>query len=184
MKHFILGIAATLLLYSCHRRTDLQKECDCKEVFVENLEEIKDAKHLFSLQIPKDWKTNLYTDARQSSIYCADTIKELTKSLLLDVNYINTSVIFTDIFKLKIEQENLSKKHIQTKAKEITFLNKPSYYTVSIGKKGTFKYRILQIFTKLDAENSLMATAQIYGDSLVNRRICKAISLLEKIKIP
>ncbi|QTE23150.1 hypothetical protein [Polaribacter cellanae] len=183
MKHFILGIVTILLLFSCNQKTELQKECNCKVVFVENLEEVKDAKNLFSLQIPKDWKTNLYTDARQSSIYSADTIKELTESLLLDVNYMSGFVNFNDIFKLKIEQENLSKKLIQRKAKEINFLNKPSYYTISIGKKSTFKYQVLQIFTKLDAKNLLMVTAQIYGDSLVNKRICKAISLLEKIKI-
>ncbi|QOD61325.1 hypothetical protein H9I45_02445 [Polaribacter haliotis] len=184
MKHFILVIATTLLFFSCNTKTVLQKECNCKDVFVENLEEVKDAKNLFSLEIPKNWKTNLYTDARQSSIYSADTIKDLTESLLLDINYINNSVDFSDIFKLKIEQENLSKKLIQRKAKEINFLNKPSYYTISIGKKGEFNYNVLQIFTKLDAGNSLLATAEIYGDSLVNKRICKAISLLEKIKIP
>ncbi|WP_435414912.1 hypothetical protein [Polaribacter aestuariivivens] len=183
MKHIILAIVTILLLFSCQQKTDLQKECNCKEIFIKNLEDVTDAKNIFSIQLPKNWKKNLYTDNTQTSIYAADTIKQLTESILLDVNFIKNKITFNDIFKLKIEQESLSKKLIQKKAKEIIFLNKPSYYTIAIGKKGNFKYQVLQIFTKVNNQNSLLTTAQIYGDSLVENRICKAITLLEKMKI-
>ncbi|WP_299672883.1 hypothetical protein [uncultured Polaribacter sp.] len=36
---------------------------------------------------------------------------------------------------------------------------------------------------KINANKSLVVKAEFYGDSLVEERICKAITLIEKIKI-
>lgn len=182
-KSIAFSIIASLLLFSCQQKTDLQKACNCKEAFFQNLEETTGANGYFSVKLPKTWKVNLYTDNYQSSIYAADTIQELTSSILLDINYMKNNININDIFKLKIEQDNLANNLIQKKGQEITFLNKPSYFTIAFGKKEKFKYQQLQVFSKIDNKNSLLATALIYGDSLVDKRICKAISLLEKIKL-
>ena len=183
IKSIAYTIIASLLLYSCQQKTDLQKICNCKEVFFKNLEETTSTNGYFSVRLPKTWNVNLYTDNYQSSIYAADTIQKLTSSILLDINYIKNNININDIFKLKIEQDNLANKLVQVKGQEITFLNKPSYFTIAYGKKEKFKYLQLQVFCKIDDKNSLLAKALIYGDSLVDKRICKAISLLEKIKL-
>ncbi|MGY0408936.1 MAG: hypothetical protein ACWIPJ_11415, partial [Polaribacter sp.] len=142
-----------------------------------------DVKGVYTVQFPKTWKTSLYSDEIQSSIYTADTTKQLTASILLDVNLINKKNTFNDVFKLKIEQENLSKNQIQKTSKEITFLGKPSYYTLSFGKQKEHPFQKLQLFIHLNTNNYLIATAKIFGDTLVDKRTCTAISLLKKIKL-
>lgn len=173
----------TLLLFSCNKQSILKQDFNCKESFFSNLEEIKDSNGKFSVQLPSNWKTNLYTDAIQSSIYGADTTKQLTKTILLDVSYISNTIEINDLFKLKVENENLSNKLIQKTTRELNFLNKPSYYLISIGKKGIYNYKSLQLFITTNKEKTMLVKAEIYGDSLVNERLCKAITLIEKIKI-
>ncbi|WP_299672595.1 hypothetical protein [uncultured Polaribacter sp.] len=138
LKFCILSIT-TLLLYGCQQKSDVKNDFECKERFFTDLEEVIDVKNNFVVQVPKHWKKSLYTDESQSSIYFADTTKQLTEAILLDINFITNSIQIDDVFKLKIEQEILSDKLIQIRSKEISFLQKPSYYTVSIGKKGKFK---------------------------------------------
>lgn len=174
---------ASLLCFSCNQKSQLKEIFNCKESFFLNLKETKDLKNNFSIELPENWKTSLYTDNIQSSIFGADTTKQLTKTILLDVNYIPNTIEINDIFKLKIEHDNLSNKLIQKETKEISFLGKPSYYAISIGKKEKYRYKLLQLFIKINKEKSLIVKAEIYGDSLVNERLCKAITLIEKIKI-
>lgn len=178
---FILG--TSLLLFNCNNTSDLKQNLSCNEIYFNNLKEFSDAKNNFKISLPNNWKTSTFTDNYQSSIYTADTTKQLTKSLLLDVNFINNSIQIDDIFKLKIEHENLTNKLIQKKQKEIIFLNRKSYYVISIGKKQKFKYKSLQVFVPLNKSSSLAIKAEIYGDSLVEKRICKALTLIDKIKI-
>ncbi|QNM86414.1 hypothetical protein H9W90_04625 [Polaribacter pectinis] len=183
MKYLIISFFAILLLFSCQKQSEISKSFNCESTSFKNLEETKDVKKLFTLQLPKSWKTNLYYDETQSSIYTADTTKQLTETLLLDVTFIRNSINFDEAFKLKQEQESLGKQLIQTEGKEVILLDKPSYYTLSKGKKGVYKYEVCQAFIKLNEQNFILAKAEIYGDSLVNKRMCEAISLIENIKI-
>jgi hypothetical protein len=176
-------LVAALLFFSCKQPSILKQDFNCKASFFSNLKEIKSPNGNFSVQVPSNWKINLYTDALQSSIYGADTTKQLTNSILLDLSYISNTIEINELFKLKVENENLSNKLIQKKTKELNFLNKPSYYVISIGKKGTYSYKSLQLFITTNKEKTMLVKAEIYGDSLVDERLCKAITLIEKIKI-
>ncbi|WP_157603733.1 hypothetical protein [Polaribacter atrinae] len=182
MKNIFLIMFASLLFFSCSQQSEISKQFNCTPTTFKNLEKVQDVKNLFSIEIPNTWKTNLYYDDLQSSIYTADTTKQLTESLLLDVTFINKNINFDTSFKLKQEQENLSKSLIKIKSEEITFLEKPTYFTVSKGKKGKFEYQVCHLFIKTNEQNFILAKAEIYGDSLVNKRVCDAFALLEKIK--
>ena len=176
-------MGAALLFISCKQHSILKQDFNCKESFFSNLKEIKGPNGNFSAQIPSNWKINRFTDAIQSSIYGADTAKQLTKTILLDLSYISNPIEINELFKLKVENENLSNKLIQKKTKELNFLNKPSYYVISMGKKGPYNYKSLQLFITTNKEKTMLIKAEIYGDSLVDERLCKAITLIEKIKI-
>ena len=178
---YILG--AALLFISCKQHSILKQDFNCKESFFSNLKEIKGPNGNFSAQIPSNWKINRFTDAIQSSIYGADTAKQLTKTILLDLSYISNPIEINELFKRKVENENLSNKLIQKKTKELNFLNKPSYYVISMGKKGPYNYKSLQLLITTNKEKTMLIKAEIYGDSLVDERLCKAITLIEKIKI-
>jgi len=182
MKNILFIITTSLLFFSCSNQTKISKYFNCETTNFKNLEEVKDVKNLFSIEIPKTWKTNLYYDDLQSSIYTADTTKQLTESLLLDVTFINKSINFDTTFKLERAKEDLSKNLIKIKSEETIFLEKPSYYTVSKGKKGKFDYQVCHVFIKVNEQNFILAKAEVYGDSLVNKRLCNAFELIKKIK--
>ncbi|MCG1036872.1 hypothetical protein [Polaribacter sargassicola] len=183
MKKNIIAFVVTLFLFiSCDKPSKISKKFNCNTTKISNLEEVKDFKNLFSVEIPKNWKTNLYYDHFQSSIYTADTTQQLTETLLLDITFINKSINFDTNFKLKQEQENLSKNLIKIKSEETTFIEKPSYYTISKGKKGNYNYQVSHVYIKINEQNFILAKAEIYGDSLVSERFCNAFSMIEKIK--
>ena len=182
MKKFFLLLSFILVLFSCQKRLKINKDFDCKAATFSNLETITDMKNLFSVQFPKNWKTNLYFDDGQSSIFGADTTKQLTQTLLLDVSFIQKSTIFDDTFKLNLERDNLAEKLIRIKAVNTKFKEKESYYSLSVGKKGTYSYKVLDYFIRVNNQNLLHIKSRIYGDSLVNERLCKGIQLIEKIK--
>jgi hypothetical protein len=183
IKISVCILGAALLFFSCKQPSILKQDFNCKESFFSNLKEIKGPNGNFSAQIPSNWKINRFTDAIQSSIYGADTTKQLTKAILLDLSYISNPIEINELFKRKVENENLSNKLIQKKTKELNFLNKPSYYVISMGKKGPYNYKSLQLFITTNKEKTMLIKAEIYGDSLVDERLCKAITLIEKIKI-
>jgi hypothetical protein len=182
MKKFIVLIGASLLFLSCSQQSEISSYFNCKTSSFKDLEEVKDVKNLFSIQIPKTWKTNLYYDAIQSSIYTADTTKQLTETLLLDITFINKNIKFDTAFKLKQEQKNLTKKLIKIESKETSIINKPAYFTISKGKKGSYDYQVCHFFIKMNEQNFILAKAEVYGDSLVNTRFCKAFNFIENIK--
>lgn len=78
-------LLTSLLLMSCQDKSEISQEFNCQKVSFNNLEIVEDVKDLFSLEIPKDWKTNLYQDEVQSSVFTADTTKQLTETVLLDI---------------------------------------------------------------------------------------------------
>ncbi len=172
-----------IICISCQEKSVMETEFSCNTSINEALEEIVDVKKLFSVQFPKHWKTNLYYDELQSSIYTGDTTKQLTETILIDVTFIRKSIQINEAFKLKNEQESLANQLIQFQSKEITLANKPSYYSLSKGRKNNFPYQNFNLFIQVSEENFIHAKTEIYGDSLVNKRLCNAIQLLEKIKI-
>ncbi|MDP5105086.1 hypothetical protein [uncultured Polaribacter sp.] len=181
--NYSLLLIASLLLCSCSKQSVISKDFNCEPTSFDNLENVDDLKNLFSLQLPKNWKINLYQDEAQSSIFTADTIKQLTETVLLDVTFVRNKINFDEAFMLQQEQEYLAKNLIRVKSKEITLLDKPALYMVYKGKKGAYPFQTCHTFIKVNDQNFIFAKTEIYGDSLVNERLCSAFSLIENLKI-
>ncbi|MEZ7945845.1 MAG: hypothetical protein QMB73_07270, partial [Flavobacteriaceae bacterium] len=77
-------ILLVVLLSSCATKPAFISEFNCVVESFSNLEKIEDVKKLFTVQYPDTWKTNLYYDKNQSSIFTADTTKQLKETMLLD----------------------------------------------------------------------------------------------------
>lgn len=181
-KKTLFILILLVVIVSCGKKTSLSEKFNCNASFLSNLEIVEDVKNNFSIKLPKTWKTNLYFDDLQSSIYTADTTKQLTKSLLLDFSYIKKDIEFNTLFKLQQEQEGLAKKLILKDFQKTLFLGKESCYTISKGKKEKYPYLLFNLFIKENTSNFVFVKTEIYGDSLVNERICEAINIIEKIK--
>jgi hypothetical protein len=183
IKCAVLILVTTLLFFFCKQHTLLNQNFNCKESFFFNLKEVKGPNRNFSVQVPNNWKINRFTEAIQFSNYSTDTTKQLTKSILLDLSYISNTIEINKLFKLKVKKENLSNKLIQKKTKELNFLNKLGSFVISMGKKRPSNYKSLQLFIITNKEKTMLIKAEIYDDSYLDERLCKAITLIEKIKI-
>ena len=180
MKKGITLFAALLLLFSCNSNSRISKEMDCKKTSFQNLEIVDDVYKNFSVELPKNWKTNLYYDNSQSSIYAADTTKQLTETYLVDITLISSQLEFDANFILDYKNKLTNDNLVETSSFETPFLEKKSYYSRALGKKQGYPYEIINVFVQINERSHLHAKAEVYGDSLTNERLCKAIQLIEK----
>jgi hypothetical protein len=174
-------ILLVVLLSSCATKPAFISEFNCVVESFSNLEKIEDVKKLFTVQYPDTWKTNLYYDKNQSSIFTADTTKQLKETMLLDITHISNQLKFDANFTKKFNSNLLKQQLEENSSGTLTFKDKEAYYSLATGIKRTFKYHILTLFIKLDEKNYINSTIEVFGDSLVNQRICKGINLVEKI---
>lgn len=179
MKFKIL-LLLVIVFNSCSKKTEFISVFNCEVETFSNLERIEDVKNLFSVYYPDHWKTNFYYDTNQSSIFTADTTKQLKETTLLDITHISNKIVFDSIF-LKKFKSNLSEQYLtEISASKIIFKEKPSFYSEAKGINNNFNYYVFNLFIKLDENNYIHSKIEIYGDALKEERICKGINLLEK----
>lgn len=183
MKYF-LAVLILISAISCNSSSELKTQFPCKNSnSYTNLKKNEDVRKLFNVYLPKNWKVNLYYDDAKTSIYAADTTISLTKTTLIDITLAHSTIFIDKTFSQKITSDNKKMGLTELKTKNITLLNKPSYYSYAEGKKGKHSYHILNTFTKINSDNFLHVKTEIYGDSLIDERICKAIKLIDKIQL-
>jgi len=182
MKQKILVIIFSGLLFACGSESRISKDLDCDSDGYPNLEKIEDFKKLYAVQYPDNWKTNLYYDKNQSSIFTADTTKQLTETMMLDITHVSNKLELDDAFILKFKKGLVNEKLVETASYEFQFKDKEAYFSRAIGKKRGFDYQVLNIFIKINTESYMTAEIRVFGDSIVNQRLCNGISLLEKIE--
>ncbi len=154
----------------------------CSSSKMNNLHRIKDFNNNFTINIPKSWKTNYYYDASTSEIYAADTIKELTKSFIIGVSFHKENLELNQSYFNKIDSLLILKKLNKYEFEQEPFIKKPSYWYLVKGTKNGFTYHQLNITIKNSEKSYINATAEIYGDSFVDNRICNSISILKTIQ--
>lgn len=184
MKLFFTLFLCCLIFSSCNTTSELAKEFSCSNTtFSGNLEQNTDIKKTFSIQIPKHWKTNLFYNDLQSSVYFADTTKQLTESVLIDITHIKSNYKFDAAFEKSISTNDSIQQLVNSKKAQFSFLDNNAFYTVSKGRKGNFPYQIVNIFIHKNSINSYHIKTEIYGDTLINQRLCKAINLINTIEL-
>lgn len=182
MKKITLLITLISFL-GCKQSSEISNNLNCKPKSYNNLETIEDFKKSFSVKLPKNWKTNLYYDKYQSSIYSADTTLQLTETFLIDITKITKELRLDENFLLGYKQELLNQQLVEINSYKTTFLNKETYFSKVLGKKSGFPYQVYNLFIKVNQNNYIHAKTEVYGDSLANERLCNALSLIEKIEL-
>jgi len=121
-------------------------------------------------------------DKNQTSIFSADTTKQLTDTYTIDVTYIYNELKLDDKFIQRFKKSLMKNELVESTSYELLFNEKEAYYSRALGKRGRFSYQICNLFVKINEGSYLHAKTEVYGDSLVNQRICNALSLIEKIQ--
>ena len=170
-----------IVLNSCSNKTSFVDTFDCELETFPNLERIEDVKKIFSVYYPDHWKTNFYYDNQQSSIFSADTTKQLKETTLIDITHVSNKIVFDSIFFKKFNS-NLSKLQLtETNTNKIVFKGKPSFYSEAEGVNNNFNYSVSNLFIRLDEKNYIHAKIEVYGENFIKERFCKGINLLDKI---
>lgn len=184
MKQTIAILLLLILLVSCGNN-DLKKQFNCtqKHDFSE-LKEYNDFLKHFKMELPTNWKTNLYYDEYSSEIFSADTTKGLTSSYIIDVAWRQGELTIDDAFSKSLTDSLQQREQLQTsKSGIIKFLKYPSFYNVSQGEKSGYTYNYLQVFVKTKPDEYLTLTAKVYGDEAIDERLCESIELFEEIEV-
>lgn len=183
MKQVLASLLLTLILItSCSKKSNLQKEFICETQNFTNTETINDFKNKFSITIPKHWNTQLYFNNLQTQIFTADTTKNFTNTYKLNFEFNSGNLIVNDEFINQVKT-NLKEKNLQIlKTKVDEFKDKPSFWTVSKGKKATYDYYYFEMFVKYFNLNYFKITSEIYGTKNINERFCESIAIIEKME--
>ncbi len=183
MKNLII-ILITISLVSC-QSSILDKEFDCeKSTNLSELKEYKDFLKNFKIDIPKNWKTNLYYDEYSSEIHSADTTKRLTKTYLLNISWNQGELNLDDTFANNINDSLRIKEHLKViKSGFGKFKSSPSYFNLSVGQHSGYPYQYLQVFIKTNVDEYIQLTSKVYGKDNVDKRLCESIEIFDGIKL-
>ena len=179
--NFTFFLILIIPFLSCTKKLSLQEELSCSvsSLFADTFER-KDMHKNFKIDIPKTWKHQLYYDDYQSSVIMADTIKELTETFILDAAWKNGDLQLNDSFEKSILNAN---SYPIIKSNKEQFRELPCYWYISKGTKNDFTYHIFNLFIKTSEENYLEFKAEIYGEELVDERLCEAIAVINSVEI-
>ncbi len=182
MKNLIILLIAISVI-SCQSNI-LDKEFNCeKSTNLSELKEYKDFLKNFKIDIPKNWKTNLYYDEYSSEIQSADTTKRLTKTYLLNISWNQGELNLDDNFANSLNDSlRINDRLTVTKSGFGKFKNKPSYFNLSTGQHSGYPYQYLQVFIKTHFDEYIRLTSKVYGKDNIDERLCESIELFEGIQ--
>jgi hypothetical protein len=86
MKYKILFLVS-LLSFSCTDKSEFSEDFSCSNSAFNNIEMVDDIKNLFSIQLPVNWKINLYKDEVQLSVFALDTPKKTYRNYFIRCNF-------------------------------------------------------------------------------------------------
>jgi len=183
MKQIII-LFLVLSLQSCYQPSEIQKDFSCNDkISFNDAILMQDFQKKFELMVPKKWATKLFYNDYQTSLMTADSLKPLTKSFILDVSLNNGELKVDDKIKNTVIRNIITKEHLRiNKLKVGKFHNKPSLWLLAEGTRNNLPFHLFKLLSKNDQTTYYQIEAQIYGDSLVNNRVCKVISMLETLK--
>lgn len=180
-KLIILTLAIGFI--SCQNNS-LKKEFNCEtNAEFSELKEYRDFLKNFRIQVPKNWKTTLYYDEYSSEIYSADTTKQLTDTYVLEISWKQGELNIDKGFANKINDTLQLKEHLKmTQSGFGKFKEKPMYFNLSEGTRSGISYKYLQVYLKTNIDEYITLTSKIFGDKLVEERLCESVELFDGLK--
>ena len=177
-----LFVILILTVISCSKQSELSKNFNCKNIELENTTPVSDFNKNFKLNIPSNWKTDLYYNKFQSEIFTADTTKQLTSTFILDGSFNLGKLHFNEDFYTKLDTILIAENLQKLKSANITFQSKPAFWYLAKGEKNNFTYHQFNLTVLLSENTYFNAYAEIYGEEAIENRICESIAIIESIE--
>lgn len=183
MKKIVILILA-IGIVSCQGNS-LKKEFDCEtNAKFSELKEYRDFLKNFRIEVPKSWKTTLYYDEYSSEIYSADTTKQLTDTYVLEISWKQGELNIDEAFAKKINDTLQLKEQLKmAKSGFGKFKKKPMYFNLSEGTRSGIDYKYLQVYLKTNIDEYITLTSKVFGDKLVEERLCESVELFNNLKL-
>lgn len=183
MRKFVLLTITLLLLFACSKN-DLTEEFSCGSLSLsDDLKEYRDVLKKFRASIPQHWKTQLYFDDYQSQLYSADTTKGLTETYIIDIAWHQGELALDEFFDQKVKDTLAIKEQLSfVKSSLGRFKDRPAYWNLSKGKTGKHTVQFLQMYIKTAPDEYFTLSTKVFGDQLVDERICEAIAIYETLE--
>jgi len=182
MKNHLFFLLLSITIFSCSKQTPLTEKFKCKSVKINNLESVYDFNKNFKIRIPTSWKTNLYYDKYESSVFAADTLRELTDSYILGTSFTYGKLDFNEAYIKKIDSVLTVNSLEKIDEGNELFKTKKTYWYLVKGKKNGFPYQQFNLTVKLSENTYFNAYSEVYGEDNIHRRTCESISIIEKIE--
>ena len=182
MKKYWIILIASVVVISCSKQTALEKTFNCKATNLESLKPMLDFNKNFSINIPTDWKTNLYYNEFQSEIFTADTTKQLTDTYILNTSFNYGTLQLNHEFYAKTDSIFNSLNLKKVNSGNIQFQDKPSYWQIVKGEKNGFPYQQFSLYVVLSKNTYFNAVTEVYGETAINDRICESIAIINQIE--
>lgn len=184
MKHYSIVYLFLLLatIYSCSDKNSLFKDYHCKTKQLK-LVAIHDALQKFKLNIPNNWKTELYIDKNNSIFVTADTTKQLSKTFIIKLSYITGAINFNKNSATTLKQR-LAKDFWKTYKTSKGFFNGyPALLLYSENQQLKIKTSSLHIFFNANKQYHFEIEIQCFGNKNKQERFCKAITIIKTLKL-
>ena len=185
-KLFAVSICSVLLLFSScqHPVPEISKVFSCKNIEItEELERVDDFKQNFSIAVPKQWKTKLYYDNKESEIFSADTIKTITDTYIMDFSSRIGSIEIDDVLKEKVRQKTMNNNLKMIEESFHNFKGYAAYAHLGKGKSKGMDLYVFQYYIKINNDKYMLIKTEFYGEENFDSRFCESLALIEKIKI-
>jgi len=171
-----------LLLVACqdnslNSKLDFSCNSDSK---LQGTDKQLDTRKSFEVSVPSFWKKEFFIDTTTSRFYCADTLKELQNTYLLDIAHYNDKLPKLQLLQNKVKSAVFGKPEGKiVQEKEFVFKEKDTYYLYSTHTENQIQTHTIELYMANKNNSFYRVTLDVYGNSKVEERICEALNLIE-----
>ena len=180
---YLIPLFVTLLTFSCTSKSELLEKSNCTSTLPNNTKITSDFKNNFTVVVPKHWKTNLFYNNTESSLFFADTTKQLNETFIIKTSY-NYGEI-KNIETIKRNTDSILKHNNFSKINDFSFsFNQlPAYAYTTKYVNNNRDVTIFQMYAMVNNASYLTASVEAYGSANIDKRLCEGISIINSIKI-
>ncbi|NCP20426.1 MAG: hypothetical protein COS42_09115 [Flavobacteriales bacterium CG03_land_8_20_14_0_80_35_15] len=179
---FSFILMALMLCAGCSKNGEIFKDYNCKTSAVQT-KQIKDAYLKFSLEVPINWKTELYMDQSTSIFATADTTKQLSETFLIKTSLIPGLLRLNQATSDTIKSELTKNQWHINRIKKGLFKNAEALLITSQKQQSNIKIEGLHLYFSLENEHYFEIEIQCFGDKNSDERFCQAIKVINSLII-